>query len=407
MSPPQFDNAPAQTRNATLGALGASIVVVVFVALGIQSRIAPLFAVAGVAWLVQVALGFIGFGLGMTGVSRRKRLNSALPMQETSALRGWAIGGLMIALLGTIGGIALLALVVVVMGSLVGAWGRPLRAGRKTVSATLGHGGHRWAAGPRPLVDDLDEDTRYALGTMWLHDAKKEHGSVPAFAQLCWQLSVVGAPSALLERCQRGSIEEIDHTRRCFAMSEAYLDCEHHVGVIDEIANRISMRGSRRRCLTRIATETLEDGCFIEDLNADLAEVAHASATDPAAVALTQCIAIEERDHADLAWDILEWCLREDPTIAKAVRRKLDAIPHTVLLPYSAETVAAVGRSDADALVRHGRVPFDQWLALHGERRAQTVTRALAMIDAVQQQPTSPTSTEARWPAAASASPRA
>ncbi|MCA9709137.1 MAG: hypothetical protein KDK70_25055, partial [Myxococcales bacterium] len=337
-----LDDAPARTRQWALGSLGAGGTVIVVTTALIALDDWSAIALVPVAMLAQVILGLLAFGTGRAGVARRRRLAAPVPLEETVQLRRWSIIGLVTAIFGMVGGLVAIGLVVLVIaafGAAGGAWGRPLRVGRKTVAARLDRGGHRWADGPAPEVDDLDPDTRRALGLLWLHDAKKEQASVPAFAQLTWQLAVVGAPSELLERCQHSAQQEIDHARRCFSVVEAYLGQEQTVGPIDEVPARLSLRGGRRRCITRVALETLEDGCLIEDLNADFAERAHALATDPAARSLTACIAREEREHAELAWDIVAWCVAQDPRVARAVRRRLDRLPRRVLAPYPGGTI--------------------------------------------------------------------
>jgi hypothetical protein len=60
-------------------------------------------------------------------------------------------------------------------------------------------GGADWTLGARPDVSRLDRPTRAALEALWLHDAQKEHASVPAFSRVSWMLAAVGAPAELGE----------------------------------------------------------------------------------------------------------------------------------------------------------------------------------------------------------------
>ena len=332
---------------------------------------------------VQIVAGIMGFGIGRRGVERAKTLGLPVALARATSLRVWSILSLVVGLFGFLGGLAGFALIVLANlgGAMVGgAWGRPLRIGGKTVGATLGKGA-RWADGPRPHVGDLDASTRRALGAMWLHDASKEHGSVPAFAELTWQLAALGAPAGLLARCQRSALQEIEHAQLCFAAAEAYLDAEIEVGPIDAAPPRLPAMRDAARLARRVARQTLEDGCLIEDLNADFAERAHELARDPAMRSLTARIADEEREHADLAWDILRFCIAIDPSVAPHVRRRLDRLPRSIEIPYPVEVVETIVGADARALAAHGRVPFREWAPLFAARREATIDRVLAMLD--------------------------
>jgi hypothetical protein len=331
----------------------------------------------------QLLVGLMGFGIGRRGVERARTLALPVALARAGSLRAWAIASLVIGLFGIFGGLATVILLLLSQlggAMLGGAWGRPLRVGGKSVGAAVGRG-LRWADGPRPDVADLDDDTRRALGMMWLHDATKEHGSVPAFAELTWQLAALGAPARLLARCQHSALQEIDHAQRCFAACETYLQREIAVGPIAAAPPRLpAMRGAARLA-RRVARQTLEDGCLIEDLNADFAERAHALATDPAMRSLTAIIAREEREHADLAWDILLWCMEVEPSVADHVRRRLARLPRAIEIPYDLATAEAIARADADALAAHGRVPFAEWRPLFEARREATVARVRALLD--------------------------
>ncbi len=391
--PPLLDgNELSKIRSLTRASLacGAGVLVSIATAIAVEDG-TPLLATFP-AWLAQIILGLAAARRAKRALRQIDLLGLPVDMAVRDELQSSRRAALIIAILGLLGGVLVLALgalAVMALGAIAGAWGRPLRAGQKSVGATIGPCGHRWAEGPRPQLTGLDEPTRQALGRMWLHDAQKEHGSVPAFAQLTWQLAQLGAPPELLARSNRAALEEIEHTRRCFALTEAYLGRTFGVGPIDEVPAQLlfatrgwlrSRRSARLRLAIDVACSTLEDGCLIEDLNADFAERAHALALDPAAEALTATIAAEERDHAALAWDILRFCVALDPQVHAAVARKLDALPTRVLIPYSIETTTIIREADAQALMDHGRVPFARWPAIYRERRAATVARAEALL---------------------------
>ena len=364
--------------------LGAATVAAIAMSVVTEGAALWLLAIP-VSWIGQMIFGFRGYGRGRSILRQHGELEPTMPLQESLDVHKWAQASLAVGLLGLVGGglvLGLGVLAVMSLGAVGGAWGRPLRVGGRSVAADLdgGRGGHRWARGPRPDVSELDADTREALGRMWQHDAIKEHGSVPAFAQLTWQLAAAGAPDDLLERCHVSAIQEIEHTRRCFALCETYLGRTFEVGPIAALASTPSAHPTRRRLVASIALDTLDDGCLIEDLNADFAERAHALATDPAAKALAAMIAREEREHADLAWDILTWCVRTEPAIVPAVARRLARLADHVVVPYSSETMAVIRRADPAAMAAHARVPMAQWPEIFARRRAATVERAQALL---------------------------
>lgn len=340
-------------------------------------------------WIAQVVLGLVACITGRRAARRAEQLAIGAPLAEVRRLHNWAGIALVVAMLGVIG-VALALFVAVLfigaLGAMGGAWGRPLRIDGKNVGATLGPGS-RWAKGPRPVIDDLDATTREALGRMWLHDAIKEHGSVPAFAQVTWDLAALGAPAELLVRAQQSALQEIDHAQRCFAVSETYLGKTIGIGPIPAATGGHRRRGGVLRCAKRLAKETLEDGCLIEDLNADFAARAHALAIDPAMRSLTECIAREEREHADLAWDILQFCVELHPDVADAVRKRLPKLPDHILVPYDLGSVEIIARADAGMLAAHGRVPFEEWTAIYAARRDATIERAEAMLEVIAPQP--------------------
>lgn len=384
VSPPSA-RALANTKSLVVCAIACAIAVPASISLG-----AGALFVMPLLWIGQLALGFTAFAIGRRGAKAAEALGLPVELAETRPLWNWSAYGLIVALLGIVGAVivgVLGVLVIGALGAMGGAWGRPLRIAGEDARASLELGdgaGTRWAAGARPELAGLDADTRAALGRMWLHDAMKEHGSVPAFAQLTWDLAALGAPASLLERAQSSALQEIEHARRCFAAAEAYLGASVSVGPIAAASAGLHRRGGLLRCATRVALETLEDGCLIEGVNADFAARAHARATDPTMRALTACIAAEEREHAELAWDILRFCVALDPAVAAAVRRRLTRLPDHILIPYDVATAATIARADATALCEHGRVPFSEWPEIYARARAQTIERAHAVLAGVE-----------------------
>jgi len=260
-----------------------------------------------------------------------------------------------------------------------GAWGRPLRLRGRILHPRL-RAGSDWTRGARPDARGLDAPTRAALEALWLHDAQKEHASVPAFSRISWQLAAIGAPAELVERAHRAALDEIDHARRCFALAAGYGGRSHGVEAMpDLLVGGLETIGDP---LARIATESLSDGCMLEDYNADVAAACEATCTEPAVKDVLARIALEERSHADFSWDLLQWLVaRGDERVARAVERaasELEAMKRPTAV--SSANATLVARADVERMRAHGRIPDTEWAALWAERLMETKRRVSVLL---------------------------
>ena len=271
-------------------------------------------------------------------------------------------------------------LVAGLLGTLSGmGWGRPLRVRGKQVYPQLAQGCD-WTLGEQPSPAGLDAPTRAALEALWLHDAQKEHASVPAFARISWLLAAVGAPAELMAWSQRAALEEVDHARRCFALAAGYGGRSHSVEAMpDLLLAGLEVRGDP---LAVLAGESLQDGCQLEDFNADVAAACAAVCDEPVTRAVLQQIAREERSHAEFSWALLAWTLERSPATVRAAvleaERALEKLPR----PRAAgpNTWFLVARADAAQLLRHGRIPDDRLAALWQSRLEATRGRLRSLL---------------------------
>ncbi|HEY1958416.1 MAG TPA: ferritin-like domain-containing protein [Polyangiaceae bacterium] len=260
-----------------------------------------------------------------------------------------------------------------------GAWGRPLRVRGKLLHPRLSVGSD-WTRGERPDVRDLDEATRAALEALWLHDAQKEHASVPAFARITWLLCAVGAPGDLVAWSNRAAAEEIDHARRCFALAAGYGGRPHTAEPMpDLLLGGLDLGGD---ALVRLAVESLEDGCLLEDFNADVAGECARACRDRATRDVLERIAGEERSHAEFSWALLAWLLaRGEPKVARAIRRAQRDLERVVRpTAVSGDKLALVARADAAQMRAHGRIDDAEWAALWNARIEATRARTAALL---------------------------
>ncbi len=239
--------------------------------------------------------------------------------------------------------------------------GRPIRVAkvpRRTPTAR----GRGWSAdGPAPAVEDLPWSLRRELAEAWRTDAALEHASIAAFGALALDLVALGAPPSLLERTHEAALDEVAHARDCFALASAYGGEPVTAAPFPEVAAP-RMRESKSARLRRVAIESAIDGCLGEGTAADAARVASERAEDPAVAEVLRKIARDEQRHADLAWDILAWCLEQNPALLEPVKEALGRA-----------RAPRVGRD----LSKHGRVGDEVWAASH-ERVRRALEERLA-----------------------------
>lgn len=298
-------------------------------------------------------------------------------MTRVSGLRwaGWVAG-----LLGVFAGVAsnFFLLGAVLAG---GGWGRPLRIRGRVLYPSLREGS-QWTRGETPNIEELDAETRRALEALWLHDAQKEHTSIPAFSRISWQLAAVGAPAELLEATHRAAIEEIDHARRCFALAEGYGGRSHSIDAMPDLL--IGGLDTKGNPLEQMALGSLSDGCLLEDFNADVAAACVPRCQDPAVRRVLAQIAREERGHAELSWRLLEWLVERGGTrVARAVERRSVEL-ETIARPTatSRDTHALVSKADPAKLLAHGPLPDAEWAKLWIQRVRLTRELVAMFLDA-------------------------
>jgi hypothetical protein len=324
--------------------------------------------------LVFTLLAAVQFFAGMTamvsGLAARK------------ADRGKAVATTVMGAVGVLGSLSgwILGMFGYVLGSGVGgAWGRPLRVRGRQLHPELREGSD-WTRGERPDPSRLDEHTRRALEALWLHDAQKEHASVPAFSRISWMLAAVGAPAELMEWSHRAALEEIDHTRLCFALAAGYAGRSHTVEAMpDLLIGGLDISESPIAVLT---TESVSDGCQLEDFNADVAAACAAVCEEPVTRAVLEQIAREERSHADFSWALLSWLLEHDrATVAPAIEQalaELERYPRPTAV--GADKRRLVLRADDTLLRAHGRLPDRRWAEIWDTRLGETRARAAALL---------------------------
>jgi hypothetical protein len=133
-----------------------------------------------------------------------------------------------------------------------------------------------------------------AVGAFFAGAAQLEAASVPAFARLARELRAHGAPPSLIARAERARRDEIRHARAMAKLARRF----------GGAPRAIAKAALPVRSLAEIAVENAAEGCVRESLGALVAEWQARFAADARVRAAMKRIATDEREHAELAWDV-------------------------------------------------------------------------------------------------------
>ena len=246
--------------------------------------------------------------------------------------------------------------------------GRPLRDGddQQVLPSVL-------ASRRRPLsrgARRVDEHTRGKLARAWLDDARAECASIPAFLALARDLSVNGAPRALVDRALSAARDERRHTALCSALASGYAGVDLRPAALETPPARDP---SRSQALLRLAAESWQDGCLGEGAAAAFARRSLATSTDDDVASALAIIARDEAAHAQLAWDVAAWCIEEG---GRPVR---DTIAAT---RAATNQDASPPREDVDprAWRAHGRGASGAWASARDQTAEEANRAAAAMV---------------------------
>jgi len=296
------------------------------------------------------------------------------PIDEVRGVEVERPNNVVIAALG-IGGMAVLTIATLFLIAVSNAnhsvAGRPLRVRGTIVAAPVIEREGWRRPGAQPDVSTLSAAARAALAEQWKENARAEHASVPAFSRLSLTLMSLAAPADLVERAHRAALEEMEHARLAFGLASAYADEPVAPGALRELRASAAVTA---RSLPELASESLVDGCLNEGFAAAVATAASTRASDACIREAWAGIARDESSHAELAWDILRWCLAGS---GPALGRRLRRIIHTAAMAAPAPCVAADLEPELEA---HG------WLApatlrdLFEETRLTVASRLAALV---------------------------
>ena len=258
--------------------------------------------------------------------------------------------------------------------------GRPLRARDGAALVASIERGLGWSEGGA-TDDALDAATKRELARAWLEDARMEHASVAAFASLSLDLLAAGAPPHLVAGAHHAALQEVQHARACFALASAYAGEALTAGplALGDHASRIA-RGD----LCRMGVEAFVDGCVGEAAAAACATRALEGVRDEAARAVLTTIARDEASHAELAWDVLAWCVAQGGEDARG-----DVERAVADLATAVRANAPPAGVDERVLAAHGRIAPAEVQHAYASARAVAIARVAGVL-ARSDQPPSP-----------------
>lgn len=242
--------------------------------------------------------------------------------------------------------------------------GRPLRAGASFVQTPV-----------VPLGEAIRElsPEEQTLKQEASDSAAAEATSIPSFLRLAAELEAAGAPDALAHRARAAAMEEVHHARLVLAQADRRAGASHVIPLL-QAAPRSTAH--RREALSRLAIESWLDGCLNEGIAAAQAAASARLATDPSVRRTQRLIARDEAGHAELAWDVLEWAMREGPP---AVR---DRVASEIEL--ATPTVEKDDESlDLEWLQRQGRVSAKTKALVAAQQAERAQARLKRLLDRV------------------------
>ncbi|MCK6547135.1 hypothetical protein L6R52_14895 [Myxococcota bacterium] len=222
------------------------------------------------------------------------------------------------------------------------------------------------------LAERDDLETRH-MEQYWIESARAEKASIPAFLRMARELQRVGAPSALRRAALDAAEDEARHTEICLDRAHA---TSGRAWSVEELSSP-----PRIVDLATLAEEAWLDGCLGEGQAAEALVWSASQARDSDVRAAISSVAGDERRHAELAWAVLEWTLREGGSPLR------DQLAETMWRAESAPAEARASASsdesrlDQDKLLQSGVAP-DALLSEAGLRVMEdSRTRLVDLLD--------------------------
>ena len=191
------------------------------------------------------------------------------------------------------------------------------------------------------------------LGRRWLEQAEGEHASVASFARNTLQLLTLGSPSELLIASKQAGIDEINHAKISYDIASANTGLKLAPGPLDV------QESLKKLELMSVIRSIIQEGCVGETLAAIEARVRGHGTDDPYIKKSLLQITEEETNHAQLAWDTIDWVVGKNPDLLSFAENVLDdELEHQRVneqeISSSVEELACVDPNEDMSLQKHG-----------------------------------------------------
>jgi len=184
--------------------------------------------------------------------------------------------------------------------------------------------------GRRPAGLRLERGPRgtNAVGDHFARMSELEAASVTAFERLIAELTLHGAPEALIQDAERARRDEIRHAALTRGIARRFGGAPRALHTTAEPP----------RPLPEVARENAIEGCVRETYGALLAHVQARRALDPTIRSRLSGIAEDETRHANLSWAVDGWSrerlsLAARAELGRAVREAIDGLTREIAEP--------------------------------------------------------------------------
>ena len=141
----------------------------------------------------------------------------------------------------------------------------------------------------------------HEIGLRWIGSAESEHASIASFARHTLQLLSLNVPAEILLSSQNAAIDEVRHTETSYGVANAVLKTAISPDVLD------IQHGLKHLSFEEIVKSIIQEGCIQETLSAIEVNLAANLAGHSWLRQVMLQIATEEANHAQLAWDTIQW----------------------------------------------------------------------------------------------------
>jgi hypothetical protein len=256
-----------------------------------------------------------------------------------------------------------------------GCCGRPLLiAGEVRLGDLAARGDWCEPGAPASLEMELRATSRAELARAWAADALMEHASIASFARFSLQLLALGAPASLVAAAQQAAVDETKHAQLCFSLASRFSG--HDVGPAP-----LDLRGFEVGAdLSELAVMVLREGAIGETLAAALARAQLELAGDERCREVLAVIAVDEAEHALLAWRFLRYAVERG---GEEVTRRLRDVLAEPRPRAASEAVSAT----PEVLNHYGRLTTEQQASVVAATWDQAIRPAVALLCDLAQAP--------------------